>query len=293
MKNLLAHPKTLLAVLAHPDDESFGMGGTLAHYAHQGYRVDLITATRGEAGDVDPEYLKGFESIASRREHELQCAAHHLGITRVHLLDYRDSGMAGSQDNHHPRSLAAAPLEEVASIIAAIIRQVRPQVIVTFDPIGGYKHPDHIKVHQATVAAFELAGSQDFISDKPPYQPQKLYFHSIPKDYLKFGIRVLRLFGRDPARFGRNQDIDLTQLAEESELPIHARIGHPEVQKAVQQAVACHASQGGASMSSGPLAWMRRLFGRQDRFTRAHPPALNGTYEQDLFSGVILDQETG
>lgn len=287
------HQKRLLAVLAHPDDESFGMGGTLAHYALQGCRVDLITATRGEAGDVDPEYLEGFESVAARREHELQCAARHLGIARVHLLDYRDSGMAGSQDNHHPRSLATAPLEEVAGKIAVLIRQVRPQVVVTFDPIGGYKHPDHIKVHQATVEAFELAGRADFISDLPPYQPQKLYFHSIPKGYLKFGIRLLRLFGRDPARFGRNQDIDLTELAEESELPVHTRIRHADVQKAVQQAVACHASQGGASMSSGPMAWLRRLFGQQDRFTRAHPPALNGTSEQDLFSGVVPDQEDG
>lgn len=290
---MLTNQKRLLAVLAHPDDESFGMGGTLAHYAHQGCRVELITATRGEAGDVDPEYLEGFESIADRREHELQCAARHLGIAQVHLLGYRDSGMAGSEDNHHPNALAAAPLDEVAGKIAEIIRQVRPQVVVTFDPIGGYKHPDHIKVHQATVEAFELSGSAEFNSDQPPYQPQKLYFHSIPKGYLKFGIRLLRFFGRDPARFGRNEDIDLTDLAQESELPVHARIGHAEVQKAVQQAAACHASQGGASLSSGPMAWMRRLFGRQDRFTRAQPPAINGTREIDLFSGVVLDQDRG
>lgn len=282
--------KTLLAVLAHPDDESFGIGGTLAYYAHQGAIVDLITATRGEAGDVDPQYLQGFDSVAQRREHELECAACHLGIRRVHFLDYRDSGMAGSEDNQHPRALAAAPLEEVAGQVAALIRQVRPQVVLTFDPIGGYKHPDHIKIHQATVAAFELAGSPDFTSDQPPYQPQKLYFNSIPKGYLKFGIRLLRLFGRDPARFGRNQDIDLTVLAEEGDLPVHAWINHTAVQKAVQQAVACHASQGGASLSRGPLAWLRQLFGQQDHFTRAYPPAANGTRETDLFAGVVFDQ---
>ena len=105
----------LLAVLAHPDDETFGMGGTLALYAQQGAAVHLVCATRGEVGDVDPEYMQGYDSIADRREHELRCAAQMLGLAGVHFLDYRDSGMPGSEDNHHPRALAAAPLDEVAS----------------------------------------------------------------------------------------------------------------------------------------------------------------------------------
>ena len=95
---------TILSVLAHPDDESFGMGGTLAHYANRGVSVHLICATRGEVGEVDPEYLENFESIAERRESELRCAANKLGLSGVHFLDYRDSGMPGSEDNQHPRS---------------------------------------------------------------------------------------------------------------------------------------------------------------------------------------------
>ena len=101
--------KTILAVLAHPDDESFGMGGTLALYARQGATVHLVCATRGEAGSVDPRYLEGFASIAERRKAELRCAAEKLGLAGVHFLDYRDSGMPGSPDNTHPQSLSLRP----------------------------------------------------------------------------------------------------------------------------------------------------------------------------------------
>ncbi|OQY92627.1 MAG: hypothetical protein B6D39_04740, partial [Anaerolineae bacterium UTCFX2] len=103
----------LLAVLAHPDDESFGIGGTLAVYARRGAQVHLVCATRGEAGDVDPQYLQGFKSIADRRVSELRCAAGVLGLTGVYFLDYRDSGMGGSADNRRPEALANAPQEEV------------------------------------------------------------------------------------------------------------------------------------------------------------------------------------
>src|SRR4030065_2481947 len=102
---------TLLAVLAHPDDESFGMGGTLALYSQRGVETHLICATRGEAGEVDPQYLEGFSSISERRESELRCAAGMLGLSGVYFLDYRDSGMAGSPDNKKPNAPAAPPGE--------------------------------------------------------------------------------------------------------------------------------------------------------------------------------------
>lgn len=282
-------PQTLLAVLAHPDDESFGMGGTLARYAHDGKRVHLITATRGEAGDVDPVYLQGYESIAALRTAELCAAAQHLGIMRVHFLDYRDSGMQGSPDNDHPQALAAAPLREVAEKVAHLIREVRPQVVVTFDPIGGYKHPDHIAIQRATVAAFELAGQADFVDGLPPYQPQKLYFHLIPRRFVKFGLFLLRLSGQDPRHFGKNKDIDLTDIIADGDLPIHARVPHASVQQAVADAVACHASQGGQNMSRGPLGLIRQLSGQYDYFMRTCPPPVDGVIEKDLFAGVQPD----
>ena len=94
----------LLAVLAHPDDETFGIGGTLALYASKGVAVHLICTTRGEAGDMPAALLEGFDSIAERREYELRCAADTLGLAGVHMLGYRDSGMAGSSDNLHPEA---------------------------------------------------------------------------------------------------------------------------------------------------------------------------------------------
>jgi N-acetyl-1-D-myo-inositol-2-amino-2-deoxy-alpha-D-glucopyranoside deacetylase len=97
----MTEKKILLAVLAHPDDESFGMGGTLALYAARGVEVHLVCATRGEVGEVAPELLNRFESIAELRESELRCAAGNLGLAGVHFLGYRDSGMSGSPDNTH------------------------------------------------------------------------------------------------------------------------------------------------------------------------------------------------
>lgn len=278
---------TLLAVLAHPDDESFGMGGTLALYARKGVDVHLVCATRGEAGEVDPAYLENFGSIAERREYELRCAANKLELTSVHFLDYRDSGMPGSAENQHPQALINAPLEDVAAKVAGYIRQLQSQVVLTFDSIGGYKHPDHIAVHHATVKAFQLAGDPDFKDAYPPYRPLKLYFHVFPKGFLRFAIWLLRLFRQDPQRFGRNQDIDLTSLVGDGDFPIHAKIDYSSVRDIKEAASLCHASQlDGASQRRGPIRWVTYLISRQDNFLRAEPPPTPGLCEQDLFADI-------
>jgi len=279
---------TLLSVLAHPDDESFGMGGTLALYAQRGVQTHLICATRGEAGEVDPQYLEGFNSIAERRESELRCAAGILGLAGVYFLDYRDSGMSGSVENGHPQALAAQPVEAVAEKIAHLIRQIKPQVVVTFDPIGGYKHPDHIAIHKATVRAFELAGDPAFASELPPYQPQKLYFHTISKTFLRISVAVLRLLGRDPRHFGRNGDIDLQAIVTEGNFPTHVRINCQPVAEAKNAAAACHASQlGGALPRRGLIARLSRRASYTENFMRAVPEATRRSREGDLFEGVV------
>jgi LmbE family N-acetylglucosaminyl deacetylase len=280
-------PYTLLSVLAHPDDESFGMGGTLALYARRGVAVHLVCATRGEAGDVDEPYLKGFRSKAECRESELHCAAMKLGLAGVQFLEYRDSGMPGTSDNQHPQALMNAPVEEVAARVAHTIRELRPQVVLTFDPIGGYKHPDHIAVHNATVRAFELAGQADFQDGLSPYQPEKLYFHTIPKGYLRFSLRLMPLFGKDPRRFGRNGDVDLTSLVRDGDFPIHAVIDYRPVAEVKADASQCHASQiGGPSVRRGPMRWAELLFGQKEHFMRAYPPPKNGRLERDLFANL-------
>jgi len=279
--------KVLLSVLAHPDDESFGMGGTLAKYAGQGVDVHLICATRGEAGEVAPEYLEGFSSIAELREQELNCAVEQLGINPVHLLSYRDSGMTGSIDNENPRALMNAPLEQVAGEIAEYIRKIKPQVVLTFDPIGGYRHPDHIFIHEAATRAFELAGDSSYQGNYPPYQPAKLFYHTIPRYFIRFNIRLLKLLGKDPSKYGKNKDIDLTQMAVD-EFPVHARINYTEYKDKKAAAAGCHASQGGHGLTRSVMRWLSWLLGARsaDQFMQAYPEPESDKILSDLFAGL-------
>ena len=283
------NPRVLLAVLAHPDDESFGMGGTLALYARRGAAVHLICATRGEVGEVESHFLENYQSIGDLREDELRCAAGMLGLAGVHFLGYRDSGMTGSQENSHPQALANAPLDEVSAKVACYIRQLRPQVVLTFDPIGGYRHPDHIAIHQATVRAFDASGDPNAYPCKyPAYQPQKLYFHTFPRRMLRWAVRLMPLFGKDPHRFGLNGDVDLVPLVE-VDFPVHARIDYKEVLELKEAASACHASQGNMGPSTGLMRFAFRRFSGVDQFMRAFPPPEPGLKERDLFAGVQLE----
>jgi LmbE family N-acetylglucosaminyl deacetylase len=280
-------PLTLLVCLAHPDDETFGMGGTLALYTRRGVQVHLVCATRGDVGDVDRELMRGFKSIAERRESELRCAAGILGLAGVYFLGYRDSGMPGSADNQHPNALAAQPVDEVAAKVVHYMRLLHPQVVVTHDPIGGYKHPDHIAMHRATVRAFELAADPDFCSELPPFKPQKLYYQTMPKSLLRWAVRLAPLLGMDTHHFGRNRDIDLASLVAEGDFPTHARINCRSVGTIRDEATNCHTSQlGGAMARKGPMAFLRRYFGMTETFMRAVPAPESGLHEQDLFAGV-------
>jgi N-acetyl-1-D-myo-inositol-2-amino-2-deoxy-alpha-D-glucopyranoside deacetylase len=278
--------KSLLAVVAHPDDETFGMGGTLAHYADEGVEVNLICATKGEVGEVPTKMLEGYSSVGELREHELSCAANELGLSKVYFLGYRDSGMAGSQDNTHPQALAQAPVIEVARKIALIIRNIKPQVVVTFDPIGGYMHPDHIAVHNACVLAFNMAGDKEIkLDSSTPFAPSKLYFHIFPKGLLKYVVKLMPLFGKDPKKFGKNGDIDLASIMDQ-DFPVNARINYRKVAEKREKASACHASQGGDRQSGYLLNWILRIFNSKESFMRFFPPPTKGHVERDLFEGI-------
>ena len=128
--------KTILAVLAHPDDESFGMGGTLALYAQKGYDTYYVCATRGEAGSLDEEFLKGYKDTAELRTDELMRAAKVLGLKEVFFLGYRDSGMPGTEENKHPNAQINHSIDEVAGKVVRYIRELKPDIVITFDPIG-------------------------------------------------------------------------------------------------------------------------------------------------------------
>lgn len=174
------HQGTLLALFAHPDDESFATGGTLARYAHRGVRVVLATATRGEAGIVHEEGLYLNEDLGRVREEELRCACRAMGIETLRLLGYRDSGMAGDPQNEHPNAFCGADAERVVEQILGLFREFRPQVVLTFGPEGGYGHPDHLAIHRHATAAWERAGDL-------PDPPRKLYYTAIS---IKTFIRI-------------------------------------------------------------------------------------------------------
>lgn len=278
-------PKIILAVLAHPDDESFGLGGTLALYAQKGYDTYLICATRGEAGTVDAEYLNGFKDTAELRTAELKQAAKILGLKEVFFLGYRDSGMPGTEENQHPEAQINHSVDEVAGKIVKYIRELKPDIVITFDPIGGYKHPDHIHVHKATVLAFEKADDPSFHPEAgAPFKPRALYYQVFPRHVLRWMVRIMPLFGKDPTKFGRNQDINLRELAD-VDFPVHVRVDITPVAAIKEEAGRQHASQGGVGMRRGWMGWMSRLLGEREEFMCAYPSVETGRYKvrSDLF----------
>lgn len=283
--------KTLLAAFAHPDDESFGPGGTLARYSDEGVSVHYACGTRGEVGEAAPELLQGYASLGDLRWHELECASRWLGLAGLHYLGYRDSGMPGSADNDHPDALVRAEPAALVGKLVALIRALRPQVVITFDPHGGYGHPDHVAIHRAATEAFLAAGDASRYPEQAAhglsaFAPRKLYYTAFPKQALRILVLTLRVMGRDPTRFGRNRDINLAEIAAR-EQPITTFIDIGRYLERKEQAGACHRSQSGPA---GLLAWMpavlrRKLLGRES-FTRVYPPADQRTREKDLFDGI-------
>ncbi len=287
-----AADRRLLFVYAHPDDESFGNAGTVLRYAHAGVAVHYACATRGESGSVQPEHLQGYADVAALRTAEQMCAARALGLAGVHFLGYRDSGMPGTPDNDHPASLYRAPLHDVSAKVVALIRALRPQVVVTFGPYGGYGHPDHIKMHKATIAAFPAAWDPAWYAEQlreglEPWKPAKLYYSTIATIFIRTAIAVMRLRGGDPRRVGVNQDIDMLRIVQE-QTPTTAKISSKGFLLQREAAWDCHASQATARnmFRRLPIVLRERLSG-DEQFTRVVPP-WNGRekVERDLFAGT-------
>lgn len=174
-------PLTLLTVHAHPDDEASKGAGTVARYHAEGIHTVLVCCTGGEEGDIlnpEMELPEVRANIAAVRQGELAKAAEVIGYDEVVMLGYRDSGMPKSVANHHPESFAQADFREAVGRLVTIIRRTKPQVIVTYgDDHRGYPHPDHIKVHDITMPAFDAAGDPDaFPWAGEPWQPSKVYY---------------------------------------------------------------------------------------------------------------------
>lgn len=283
--------KRLLAVLAHPDDESFGPGGTFARYAAEGVGVHIAIATDGAAGSVVDEYKDAHDRLAAVRAAELEKAAHILGAT-LHTFGYRDSGYLNDPANDHVDAFINANEYEATGRVVQLIREVRPQVVITHDEMGGYLHPDHIMCWKITTSAFQAAGdpAQYPESGLAPYRPERLYYTAFSNRWVKFMVFILKLRRQDPTRFGRNQDIDLTKLGMDPR-QINTVIDYKPYWDVRMAASAAHASQGGGAGGPRRLPlWLMRRFFAKDTYVRAYPPAANGYRERDLFAGVHSDR---
>jgi LmbE family N-acetylglucosaminyl deacetylase len=281
----MTQPKTILAVLAHPDDESFGLGGTLALYARKGYDTYYLCATRGEAGTVDQEHLNGFKDTAEMRSDELMRAAKVLGLKGVFFLGYRDSGMPGTQENKHLDAQINHSLDEVAGRVVKYMRELKPDIVLTHDPIGGYKHPDHIHLHKATKLAFEKADDASFHPEAgAPFQPRALYYQVFPRGYLKWAVRLMPLFGQDPTKYGRNKDVNIKELVE-VDFPVHVRLDIGPVVDVKFEAGAQHASQGGGQTRRGLFGLFARLWRDREDYMREYPTIVDTRFRRrsDLF----------
>ncbi len=177
--------KRLLGIFAHPDDEGT-MSGALLQYSTSGIETGLVCATRGEVGEIADAALATPENLGEVREGEMRGAADVLGVRNLWFLGYRDSGMAGTADNQDSRAFAQASAAEVVGKLVGIIRQFRPQVMVTFDESGAYGHPDHIAIYRYTTSAFYAAADAvQYPEHGPAHMVTKLYYSAFPRSFVR------------------------------------------------------------------------------------------------------------
>lgn len=265
---------TLLLVHAHPDDESIFGGGAILRAHEQGKRVVLVTCTGGEAGEIH-----NMDEAASRprlkeiREQELRRATEILGVDRLVLLGYRDSGMAGTGDNENPASFNQAPIEQAAARLAAVMDEESPDVVVTYGPDGVYGHPDHVKAHKTTVAAWELLAARDAA-------PARLWYAVIPRS----GIEMFRKRLEESGQAAEQWDGGAIAGVPDDE--IHAVLDVNEFVDRKRQAFAAHVSQNDPSsfFLNTPDELLPMAFGTE--FYSLARGALPGQQLSDLFQGL-------
>lgn len=227
----LDNDRRMLLVHAHPDDETIGTGATMAKYAADGVLVTLVTCTLGEEGEVVVPGLSHLavdkdDTLGQHRIEELATAMEALRVSDHRFLGgagrWRDSGMMGVPANERPDCFWQADFDEAVDEVVRVIREVRPQVVVTYDDNGGYGHPDHIQAHRVTVAAVDRAAEADALPEAgEPWQVAKLYWTTIPKSYLQMAIDAMKesennmfegVESADDLPFGAPDEVVTTQI---------------------------------------------------------------------------------
>lgn len=260
----------LMCILAHPDDESLGMGGVLARYAAEGVATSVICATRGERGWTGPESSNpGMQALGRLRESEFIQAAQVLGLHQVHLLDYID----GDLDQVDPGVIVPQ--------IAALLRRIRPHVVVTFDPKGAYGHPDHIAICQFTHSALVLAADNCANLDGIPHQVLKLYYLVETREAWDAHLDI---FGEIRMLVDGTERLPIPW----EDWAVTTRVDTSMYRDVVWQAVSCHRSQIPAREGFREALAASNLW-RNQTFFRAMSMVNSGrALEDDLFAGIRL-----
>jgi N-acetyl-1-D-myo-inositol-2-amino-2-deoxy-alpha-D-glucopyranoside deacetylase len=279
----------ILLVHAHPDDETINNGATMALYADRGAQVTLVTCTRGEEGEV---LVPGLSHLAStdqdmlglHRETELAAAMEALGISDYRFLGapttkFRDSGMMGTEPNNRPDVFWQADLDKAATILVDVIEEVKPHILITYDEIGGYGHPDHIQAHRVAMRAAELSD----------WQIQKIYWNTIPKSVIAQGMEKMKEIGSD---FFGAESIDDIAFAKDDQF-VTSLINGSDYVESKMAAMKAHETQ---IALDGPFFALSNNLGMQiwgDEYytlvkgTKSAPFDANGR-ETDLTSGIVL-----
>jgi N-acetyl-1-D-myo-inositol-2-amino-2-deoxy-alpha-D-glucopyranoside deacetylase len=263
-------PQTVLVVVAHPDDEVFGMGGTMARLIDDGHTVTVVCATRGEVGEISDPALATPETLGAVREQELRNAMRELGVEDVRFLDYRDSGMAGTPENDDTRAFIQAEPMEVSMDLTAIMQEVNPDVIITWDQSGGYGHPDHIRVHETVTDAF---GSYQMRSGRPV----RLYYTALPSGLFEEMAAELRTQGVE--LFDDETRESLTRVPRP---PVTTVVDVSASVEAKRRAMAQHRSQMPADSPFDKVSEELRLrFFGKEYFHRATPEWREGEPQEE------------
>ncbi|MDP2287151.1 MAG: N-acetyl-1-D-myo-inositol-2-amino-2-deoxy-alpha-D-glucopyranoside deacetylase [Actinomycetota bacterium] len=289
--------RRLLLVHAHPDDECIGTGGSMAKYAAEGAEVTLVTCTLGEEGEIlipDVAHLAADKEdrLGEHRQQELAASMAALGITDWRLLGgpghFRDSGMIGTPPNDNPASFWRADLLEAALELVKVIREVRPQVVVTYDDFGGYGHPDHLQAHRVTHYAVALASIAGFHPELgEAWRISKFYWTAMSRRNVRAGIIALRAAGHTDG-FAEMDPDDLPPFVTDDDL-ITTEIDASDYVIRKFDALRAHATQistSGGFLALADSAGLEMFAHEYFRLVAGDPGELVDGRERDLFAGV-------
>lgn len=286
----MTEPVAFLAVRPHPDDESSATGGLLAKYAAAGLGTAVVTCTGGEEGEVlDPDlvYEDAFPHLAEIRERELRAACAVLGVADLRLLGYRDSGMIGTDANAHPAAFVNADRDEAAGKLAAIIRELRPTVVVTENEGGSYGHPDHVTCHHVTLRAWDLAGATGAPLPGAPWRPARLYAMAPVSEGWEEIVELMRREGLDPAPLEAMLERRRELVPDVSPASVTAAIDVSEYAETQRAALLCHRTQVPPDnfFMNLPPQVRRRAFATA-YLMRIHPAPAEGERDPDLIPKI-------